>query len=64
MLTRRVLLSGIGAAGGSMAMFQAMASLGLNGESNYAGPPKLDGNVRGTSVVILGAGLAGLVGAL
>jgi monoamine oxidase len=45
-------------------MYQAMTSLGLAAASNYEGPLKLDGDPKGASVLILGAGLAGLVAAL
>jgi monoamine oxidase len=44
-------------------MYQAMTSLGHAAESDYRGPPKLDGAPKGASVLILGAGLAGLVAA-
>jgi len=60
---RRDLLALIGAAAGSTVMYQAMTSLGHAAESGYGGPIKLDGNVKGASVLILGAGLAGLVAA-
>jgi monoamine oxidase len=63
-LTRRHLLSLIGTAAGSSAMYMATASLGLAAPSDYAGPIKLDGNANGASVLVLGAGLAGLVAAL
>ena len=36
----------------------------MPGESGYKGPIKLEGNPKGTSVLILGAGLAGLTAAL
>lgn len=62
-MSRRTLLNLIGAAAGSAAMYQAMTSLGHAAESPYTGPPKLDGNPKGASVLILGAGLAGLVAA-
>jgi monoamine oxidase len=45
-------------------MYQAMASLGLAAPSPYKGPIKLEGDPQGASVLILGAGLAGLVSAL
>jgi len=45
-------------------MYQAMVSLGFAAESNYKGPIKLGGDPKGASVLILGAGLAGLVAAL
>ena len=63
-LTRRELLGLIGSIAGSAVMYQAMTSLGIADESPYRGPPKLEGDVAGTSVLILGAGLAGLTSAL
>ena len=61
---RRDLLAMIGAAAGSGVMYQAMTSLGLAAPSGYKGPVKLDGDPRGASVLILGAGLAGMTAAL
>ncbi|WP_026870526.1 flavin monoamine oxidase family protein [Inquilinus limosus] len=63
-VTRRGLLSLIGMAAGSAAMYQAMTSLGLAAESGYNGPVDLSGDPRGASVLVLGAGLAGLTAAL
>lgn len=63
-IRRRDLLAFIGTAAGSSAMYQAMTALGLAAESSYAGPIRLDGDPKGASVLILGAGLAGLVAAL
>jgi monoamine oxidase len=63
-VTRRDLLALIGTVAGSAIMYQAMASLGFAAESPYKGPVKLEGDVKGASVLILGAGLAGLVAAL
>jgi monoamine oxidase len=63
-LTRRRLLAMIGTVAGGATMYQAMTSLGLAAESPYKGPPKLEGDVKGTSVLILGAGLAGMTAAL
>src|SRR5258708_40321280 len=40
-----------------------MASVGMAAESTNAGPIKLDGDPKGASVLILGAGLAGMVAA-
>ena len=40
-------------------MYQAMTSLGFAAESPYRGPIRLEGDPKGASVVILGAGLAG-----
>jgi monoamine oxidase len=61
--SRRDLLTLIGATAGGAAMYQAMTSLGFAAESPYRGPIKLDGDARGASVVILGAGLAGMTAA-
>jgi monoamine oxidase len=61
-MTRRDLLRMIGVAGGGALMYQAMTSLGFAAESPYRKPPPLQGTGRG-SVLILGAGLAGLVAA-
>jgi monoamine oxidase len=58
--TRRDLLRMIGASAGSTAMYHAMASLGLAAESPYRGPVDLEGAPKGASVLILGAGMAGL----
>ena len=63
-LTRRSLLARIGMAAGASAMYAAMAELGHAAESTYAGPIELDGDPKGASVLVLGAGLAGLTAAL
>ena len=63
-LRRRDLLSLIGLLAGSAAMYQAMTSLGFASESRYQGPIKLEGDPKGASVLILGAGLAGMTAAL
>jgi monoamine oxidase len=62
--TRRDLLSLVGAVAGSAAMYHAMTSLGFAAESGYKGPVKLEGDPRGASVLVLGAGLAGMTAAL
>ena len=62
-VTRRRLLSWIGHAAGGAAMYQAMTALGFAAESPYAGSPKLQGAPKGSRVLILGAGWAGLVAA-
>src|SRR4029079_12588960 len=64
-LTRRALLEQVGAIGGGAATYLAMETLGLAiptpaGAENFRLPPA-GGNDR--SVVILGAGIAGLVSA-
>ena len=45
-------------------MYQAMTSLGFASGSRYQGPIKLEGDARGASVLVLGAGLAGMTAAL
>src|SRR6202171_4504981 len=62
--SRRDLLSLIGAVAGSTAMYHAMSSRAFASESGYKGPIKLDGDPKGASVLILGAGLAGMTAAL
>jgi len=61
--SRRDLLTAIGKAGGAVALYQAMTALGHAAPSQFAGPPKLSGARPGASVIILGAGLAGMVAA-
>jgi monoamine oxidase len=62
--SRRDLLSLIGTVAGSAAMVHAMTALGFASESGYKGPIKLEGDPKGASVLILGAGLAGMTAAL
>ncbi|WP_132144679.1 flavin monoamine oxidase family protein [Luteibacter rhizovicinus] len=62
-MTRRQLLRMIGVAGSGALMYQAMSGLGFAAESTYRRPPPLTGSGNGASVLILGAGLAGLVAA-
>src|SRR5579863_7450114 len=62
-MSRRALFRMIGAAAGSAVMYQAMSELGYAGESGYTGPIQLSGDARGASVLILGAGLAGMCAA-
>ena len=59
-MSRRSLFRMIGAVAGSAVMYEAMSELGFAGESGYSGPIELTGDVKGTSVLILGAGLAGM----
>jgi NADPH-dependent 2,4-dienoyl-CoA reductase/sulfur reductase-like enzyme len=63
-MSRRDLLKLIGLTAGSAAMYQAMTSLGYAADSGYKGRIKLEGDPKGASVLILGAGLAGLTAAL
>ena len=44
-------------------MYQAMTSLGFAADSGYKGPIQLSGAPAGASVLVLGAGIAGLVAA-
>jgi monoamine oxidase len=63
-MSRRDLLTLIGMTAGSAVMYQAMSSLGFAAESGYKGRIKLEGDPKGASVLILGAGLAGMTAAL
>jgi monoamine oxidase len=62
-LTRRRLFETIGVAGGGAALIQAMRGLGFAAESPYRGPIRLEGDPKGASVIVLGAGLAGMTAA-
>ena len=62
--TRRTFLTRVAAAGGYQAMFTAMQSLGLLAMAETSPLPQLPNNFgAGKKVVILGAGIAGLVSA-
>src|SRR5260370_35381402 len=63
-LSRRRLFEIIGASVGGAAAYQAMTRLGYAEESPYRGPIKLDGDPKGASVIVLGAGLAGMTAAI
>lgn len=63
-ISRRSLLTLLGAVGGSAFLYDAMTSMGYAETSPYKGPVKLDGGAKGASVVIIGAGLAGLTAAM
>lgn len=63
-LSRRTLLSGIGRAGGAGMMAAAMQSAGLFSAGPAAAAPALPaGFGKGRKVIVLGAGIAGLVSA-
>jgi monoamine oxidase len=62
-MSRRDLFSLIGAVAGGAVMYEAMNSLAYAAEAGYTGPPKLSGDVKGATVLILGSGLAGMVSA-
>jgi len=61
--TRRGFLKTIGLTAGASAMYHAMAVLGHAEASPFTGPPVLSPAKPGTRVLILGAGLAGLLAA-
>src|SRR5580704_15249331 len=63
-MNRRSLFKMICMVAGSAVMYEAMSELGHAGESGYSGPIRLEGNPKGTCVLILGAGLAGMTAAL
>ena len=60
---RRQLLPAVGKFGGAAALYQVMTTMGHAAETQFTGPPKLGGAKKGASVVVLGAGLAGMVAA-
>ena len=62
-LSRRQLLTMIGVSAGATAMYQAMHSLGFAAESQFQAPIRLSAAPKGASVLVLGAGIAGLVAA-
>lgn len=62
-VSRRRLLSMIGMSAGGTAMYQAMHSLGFAAESSFKQPTKLAAAPKGASVLVLGAGIAGMVAA-
>ncbi|MBS0281770.1 MAG: flavin monoamine oxidase, partial [Proteobacteria bacterium] len=62
-VSRRSLLKFIGATGGSALMYDTMVAMGYTGTSDFTGPIKLPGDAKGASVLILGAGLAGMTAA-
>jgi monoamine oxidase len=64
LMSRRGLLELVGASVGGAATYQFMTRLGFASESPYRGPIKLDGDPKGASVIILGAGLAGMTAAI
>src|ERR1700730_6534822 len=61
--SRRDLLRMIGVTAGGAAMYQAMSSLGFAADSPYRGAIELQGAPAGASVLILGAGIAGMCAA-
>jgi monoamine oxidase len=64
-ITRRAFLENVGRAGGASAVYRTMAAIGLIAEPGpWAGPIELPaGSGHGRTVLILGAGIAGLAAA-
>src|SRR6202789_4470629 len=63
-MNRRSLFKLIGSFAGSAVMYQAMSELGFAGESGYTGRVDLQGDPKGASVLVLGAGVAGMSAAI
>jgi monoamine oxidase len=61
--TRRQILTRVGVAAGSVAMYQAMTRLGHARGTDFSSPPTLSGAAPGTTVLVLGAGLSGMLAA-
>ena len=62
-MNRSSLFRLIGAVAGSAVMYEAMSQLGHAAESGYSGPINLQADPKGASVLILGAGMAGMAAA-
>ncbi|MDO5620972.1 MAG: flavin monoamine oxidase family protein [Paracoccus sp. (in: a-proteobacteria)] len=62
-MSRRSLLGMIGTVAGAAAMYSAMSAMGLAQPSTWKGQLNLQGDAKGTSVLILGGGLAGMTAA-
>jgi monoamine oxidase len=62
-MSRRRLLTMIGLSAGTSMMYQAMHSLGFAAESSFRDPIRLGAAPKGASVLVLGAGIAGMVAA-
>jgi monoamine oxidase len=64
MITRRSILQHLGASGGAAATASAMQAMGMFGVAHAAPPPDTGGGFgNGKTVVVLGAGISGLVAA-
>jgi monoamine oxidase len=61
--TRRQFLTAIGMVAGSDTLYQAMTTLGYGAETQFSGPPQLSGARKGASILVLGAGLSGMLAA-
>jgi monoamine oxidase len=62
-IDRRTLFTRIGRLAGAAVMYEAMAALAHAETSTFKGPIELSGAPKGASVLVLGAGLAGMVSA-
>src|SRR6185312_4672179 len=62
-VSRRSLLTLIGSAAGGAMMYDMMLAMGYAASSDFNGPIKLSGDVKGASVLVLGSGLAGMTAA-
>lgn len=62
-ISRRSLLSWIGMTAGAATMYQAMSALSFAGESHHDANFALSGAPKGSRVLVLGAGLAGMTAA-
>lgn len=62
-MSRRSLLTMIGTVAGAATMYGAMTTMGLAQPSTWKGRLDLQGDAKGTRVLILGAGLAGMTAA-
>src|SRR5262249_31241856 len=60
-VSRRSLLKAIGLTAGVGAMYQTMVEMGYAANSDFTGPIQLSPAPRGASVLIRGAGIAGMV---
>jgi len=61
--SRRKFLTAIGIVAGSDTLYQAMTTLGYGAETQFAGAPDLSGARPGSSVLVIGSGLAGMLAA-
>ena len=62
-VSRRSLLKAIGLTAGVGAMYQTMVEMGYAANSDFTGPIQLSPAPKGATVLILGAGIAGMVAA-
>jgi len=63
-MSKRDLFSLIGKTAGAGAMYAAMGAFGQAAASPFKGPVALSGDPKGATVLVLGAGVAGMVSAL